>query len=377
MLTPEIKAAAQAFAAAGDAIVIYGSEGLGLAGSTALAQACANLLISTNHVGKPNNGLLAVWQRANDQGAWELGWRPTPELEAALKAAKAVLIAGANPAGDSPALQSALVEAAQTGAFVVVQELFLTETARLADVIFPVQAYPEREGTFTTGERRVQRFYPAVTPRPGCKPDFQISALLGERLGQKLEANSAGRVLAQAAAGGSALAQIGPNPYRKLAETEEQWPVMGRSDLYYGGTTYENTQGLGFQLASLAEHGEPVALAWPQAPALPEVKDGLLAVPVTVLFDRGETVWPSKLLHQRIPPAFVVLHPSEAARLHLRTSGSSFGPVIVEVFGNEYLAEVLVDESLPAGLMLAPRSLDLPIEEPTPVKLRLAEKMPA
>lgn len=375
-LTPAIRAAAEAFAKAENGIVIYGSEGLGLTGSAALVQACANLLLSTNHVGKPNNGLLAVWQRANDQGAWELGYRPDPDLAQAFKNARAILIAGANPAGDSPVLQSALVEAAQAGAFVIVQELFLTETARLADVVFPCQAYPEREGSYTNGERRVQRFYPAITVREGCKPDFQIAGLLGRRLGLDLETQFASRVLARAVAAIPAWAELGANPYRRLAEVEPQWPIIGRSDLYYGGTTYENTQGTGYQLTPAVQRGEVVSLAWKSAPALPVVTEGLLAVPTTRLYDRGETVMPSRLLALRIPAPYVVLHPEEAVRLRLRAGGGGFGPAILEVFGNEYLTEVRVDDALPHGLVLVPRSLGLPVDEPLPVKLRLAEKIP-
>jgi NADH-quinone oxidoreductase subunit G len=244
-------------------------------------------------------------------------------------------------------------------------------------VVLPVQAFTEREGTLTSGERRVQRYYPAVPARPGCKADFQVSALLASRLGMDLEGQFAGRVLTRAVASGTAFAEIGNNPYRKLAETAEQWPIVGRGDLYYGGTTYENTQGLGVQLTPAAQRGEAAALAWPQAPGLPEVTEGLLAVPVTRLYDRGETVLPSRLLHLRIPPAYVTLNPEEAVRLRLRSSGGSFGPAIVEAFGNEYLAEVRLDAALPPGLALAPRSLGLPVDEPTPVKLRLAEKIPA
>ncbi|MDD2695696.1 MAG: 2Fe-2S iron-sulfur cluster-binding protein, partial [Anaerolineales bacterium] len=71
---PELQVAAKAITQAQNAVVFYGSEGLGLQGSQPLAQACANLLIATHHTGRPNNGLIAVWPRANDQGAWELGF---------------------------------------------------------------------------------------------------------------------------------------------------------------------------------------------------------------------------------------------------------------------------------------------------------------
>ena len=69
----ELRQAAEAFRDAQDAVVVYGSEGMGLAESAALAQACANLLLATGHVGRANNGLLGVWPRANDQGAWKMG----------------------------------------------------------------------------------------------------------------------------------------------------------------------------------------------------------------------------------------------------------------------------------------------------------------
>jgi NADH-quinone oxidoreductase subunit G len=58
-----------------------------------------------------------------------------------------------------------LADAVRGTGFLVVQELFLTATARAADVVFPAQAFTEREGSVTSGDRRVQRFYPAVPTR--------------------------------------------------------------------------------------------------------------------------------------------------------------------------------------------------------------------
>ncbi len=74
---------AEAFAKAENAIVLFGSDGLGLAGSSNLAAACAKLLVDTGHTGKANNGLIGVWPKANDQGAWEMGFRPEADLAAA------------------------------------------------------------------------------------------------------------------------------------------------------------------------------------------------------------------------------------------------------------------------------------------------------
>jgi NADH-quinone oxidoreductase subunit G len=101
-----------------------------------------------------------VWQRANDQGAFEVGFQPEADLEKALKG-KAVYIVGADPVGDDPNLAKALKGAK----FVAVQDILETATTEIADVVFPAQAFTEREGTFVSGERRVQRFYAAVPPR--------------------------------------------------------------------------------------------------------------------------------------------------------------------------------------------------------------------
>ncbi|HEX9012131.1 MAG TPA: molybdopterin-dependent oxidoreductase, partial [Anaerolineaceae bacterium] len=148
-----VKAAAQAVAGAESLVVIYGHDGQSLAGSAALAAACARLLEQTGQLGKPNSGLVAAWQHCNDQGAWDMGLRPAADLSAKVSGAQALLVAAADPAGDDPAL----AQAVENAGFVVVQELFLTETAKKANVLLPAQPFSEREGSYTSGERRVQR----------------------------------------------------------------------------------------------------------------------------------------------------------------------------------------------------------------------------
>ena len=216
-------------------VVFFGADG-----SSALAEACAELVKS--RAGKPNNGLIGVWPRANDQGALELGFKPAADLANSLKG-KTVYVAACDPAGDN----SKLAEALRSAKFVIVHELFLTETAKLADVVLPAQAFTERDGSYTSGERRVQRFYPAVRPLGESKADYAITALLGKELGMDIEGSSSALVMNRLAAMVSAFSGIS---YGKLAETTEQWPLIGRSDLYYGGTSYQNSQGLGVHLAS-------------------------------------------------------------------------------------------------------------------------------
>ncbi len=91
-----------------------------------------------------------------------------------------------------------------------------TETASLADVILPAQAQVEREGTFTSGERRVQRFYPATPPKGESLPDFEIAARIGAKLGIELKGRFPSIVFPQ-------LAQETPG-YEGLS-----YPEIGRS----------------------------------------------------------------------------------------------------------------------------------------------------
>jgi len=161
--------------------------------------------------------------------------------------------------------------------------------------------------------------------------------------------------------------------YTRLSQVTEQWPIIGRADLYYGGTTYENSQGLGVQLASALEKGETVSLSWPELPVVEVPESGLLGVPVTRLYDLGQTVSPSILLHPRLPAAYVAVNPEDAGRLGL-VAGNA---VQISLNGTETLTAVQYDTAVPAGIVLVPRSLGMPIVEPVPVVLRLAEQVSA
>jgi len=155
--------------------------------------------------------------------------------------------------------------------------------------------------------------------------------------------------------------------YAKLAEVKPQWPIVGRGDLYYGGTTYENTKGLGVQLSVAATRGEKLSIPKVQREAAPRPKENeLLAVPVTKLYDRGTTVLPAGLLHERIGDASVVLHPDAAKELGVeegQTVNVSFNGVSGE-------AVVKLDDTISVGVALIPRSMGLAIREPVVVKVK-------
>jgi NADH-quinone oxidoreductase subunit G len=361
-LRESIKTAALLFSEAENSIAIYGSEGVGLDASQSLSQACANLLMVTGHSGKANNGLIAVWPRANDQGAWDIGLRPIGDLQAVINDSSALYVVAADPIGDD----YSLVEAFQSAEFVVVQDLYLTETAKLADVVLPPQSFIEREGTYTSGERRVQRFYPAVPSRPGTRPDYAIIGEISKRMGFEAESRVPARVLAQIS---DQLADYAGINYRVLAQVTEQWPIIGRGDLYYGGTAYENKQGLGVQLTPASQRGEAVPLSWPELLdtkfSVPE--GDLLAVPFTRLYDRGRAVSMSKLLQTRIPNPYILTHPDSI-------KGAMQGAqMLLDLNGEEYLVEAHLDATLPTNVVLVPRSMGIQLSDPSAASLKNVE----
>ncbi len=386
--SPALQQAAQAFSAAENAIIIYGSEGLGLSDSSTLVQACANLLQTTNHIGRPNNGLVAAWLRANDQGAWELGWRPSADLLDSLNQAKTLYIVAADPVGDDPAFLSVF----GGDKFVIVQDLYLSQTARLADVVLPAQSWIERDGTFTSGERRVQRFYPAVpantttppqeeapgtrqalvltsaiAPLVGPQPDYAIPTLIAEKIGMAGFKNStASAVFAELAEN---IPVFNGLTYLKLADVSPQWPLIGRSDLYYGGTSYENTQGLGVQLPQCKGNGSP-SLTWPKIPEFRLPSLGLMAFPITRLYDNGATMLDSPFPRIFGTGAYVIISSMDAERLKI-SSGSNVR-ILFSSSDRSMIVQAIINPELPERVVLAPRSFGLQISEPTAVEIRSA-----
>jgi NADH-quinone oxidoreductase subunit G len=356
-----VAAAGKALAEAANLLVFYGGDGLTAEASTALANACGQLLETTGHVGRPNNGLVAVGPAGNWQGAWDMGLRPHPGGVAnAVKGAGAVYIVASSPAEDDPAAAEAL----DSAGFVIVQELYRTATAARADVVFPAQSFVEREGSYTSGLRRVQRFYPAVPPLPEARPDWQILAEVGRRLGHAFDPASPAEVMEAIRREAPGYADV---TYPALARVDEQWPVVGGPDLYFGGTSYDNRQGLGISLPSGADSGRQLeAQTLKAAPAIPG--EGMLLVPVERLYDRGATVLPSDNLRHRLASARLELSPSDATRLGIQ-SGQT-----VEVRWDGRVERLPVDvvDGCPAGAALLPRSVGVALVEPVRVEIHPA-----
>jgi len=186
---------------------------------TAAVIALVNLALITGNIGRAGTGIFPLRGHNNVQGNCDMGclpnvlpgylsinvkenrerfekkWRVklpatpglkiTEVLSAILKGQiKAWYIIGANPVMSFPNCDQ-VRDTLNKLDLLIVQDIFLTETARLADVVLPAACWAERDGTFTNTERRVQLIRKAIDPPGEAKPDWWILAKLAQKMGYK------------------------------------------------------------------------------------------------------------------------------------------------------------------------------------------------
>ncbi len=110
--------------------------------------------------------------------------------------------------------------------FLVVQDMFLTETAKLADVVLPVSAFAEKDGSFTNTERRVQRVRKAITPPGQAKLDWQIICELSQRLGLPMSYANSAQIMDEVA---SLTSIYGGITHNRLETCGLQWPCPDKN----------------------------------------------------------------------------------------------------------------------------------------------------
>jgi NADH-quinone oxidoreductase subunit G len=339
---------AKKLAEAENLIIVTGAEGLNLAGSRALMQAAANFLIKTGHVGKPQNGLLSAFPGPNGMGLHYMGYSPEATQAIIDNPPKVLLVAQADVMFDDPQA-AAWLDKVET---LISLSLFEDGAALRSFAALPIQSFAERDGTFISGERRVQRFYTAQGPIGQALPAWQIASRLGEMLGQGRVKMSAAAVMLEIS---RTLPEFENMRYKELAHTERQFPIIG-DDVYYGGTAYQNNGGLGVQIATAADRGEQVSAGAVELPDVPKAGRGkLLVVPVTRLYNRERVFQPSvdDVLHPRVPDPYVALSSADARKLEIGSGDLveiSAGGVVVQV-------QTRISDGVPAGTVILPRHL--------------------
>ncbi len=262
----EIVAAAREYASAERAAIVYTLGVTEHSCGVHNVQSLANLALLCGNFGRANAGVnplrgqnnvqgagdagclpgfLPGYQRVGDDAAravWEREWgvRLNPRAGVTKLAAldemlegriRAVYIMGENTVvSDANANKSR--RALESVEFLVVQDLFMTETARLAHVVLPAASFAETEGTFTNTERRVQRVRRAIPPPGEAKPDWLILNQLARRMGHRWPAQEPSEIWEEMARNTPILAGI---TYPRIEEVGLQWPCP---DLDHPGTVY-------------------------------------------------------------------------------------------------------------------------------------------
>lgn len=266
----EIKKLASEYAASGKALILF-PVGQAYTGHTAdIATAAANLAILTGKFGKEGCGVLCLSEKNNSQGAVDMGFYAQDGglnglqiLDACTAGTvKTLIIAGENPLTSYPD-RTKVKAALDAVEFLVVSELFLTETAAMADVVLPACSFAEKEGTFTSTDRRVQYIKPAIRKNVQTRTDFEIFSDLISRLGGQAPA-SPGVQFAEIAAGtpgyqGMSYATLGkegafapvamkpafvvPQASAPLASEAGKLALVTGSALYHSGTLSQYGEG--------------------------------------------------------------------------------------------------------------------------------------
>lgn len=264
----DIRKAARIYASAANAGIYYAMGITQHVMGTYNVHAVGNLAMLTGNLGKDAAGVNPLRGQNNVQGACDMGCLPdvfpgyqkvaNPEVRQKYEAAwgvslsevpglpasemteamlngrmKAMYIFGENPAVSDPNTNHA-VKGFESLEFLVVQDIFLTETAELADVVLPSASFAEKDGTFTCSERRVQRVRPAIASPGEARDDLSIIHEIHQRLtGGDLALKVQPREVFDEVAG------LWPNmagmDYGRLEQESLQWPCPTKD---HPGTSY-------------------------------------------------------------------------------------------------------------------------------------------
>ena len=256
----KVREAARLYASADKASIFFG---MGITQHTTgvdNVMSIANLAMLTGNVGKPGTGVNPLRGQNNVQGACDVAalpnylpgyqsndnpkvrtrvkeiWGVDPPLNQGLTLTemvdtcgdiiKGIFVMGENPMISDPDLNH-VEEQLKKLNFLAVSDIFMSETAMLADVVLPACSFAEKEGTFTATDRRVQRVRKAIDPLGDSRPDWWIIQELSERLGYERRFNDPSEIMDE-------LAKVAPLyggvSHDRLDSEDLRWPCRNSVD---------------------------------------------------------------------------------------------------------------------------------------------------
>jgi formate dehydrogenase alpha subunit len=261
----EIRRVAEMYARAKDAAAVYCMGITQHACGTANVHAVCDLAMLCGQIGKTFSGVYPLRGQNNVQGACDMGALPnvypgyqsvsvpavkekfekawgrelsakpgltvTEMIGSAGKDIRALYIMAENPALSDPDVNHVLESLTKLD-FLIVQDIFLTETAKFADLVLPAVCFAEKTGTYTNTERRFQLLRKAVEPPGEAKGDFEIICLLANALGLDFPYKHPGEVMEEIA---KLVPEYGGIRFDRLEKAGLQWPCP---DLKHEGTRF-------------------------------------------------------------------------------------------------------------------------------------------
>lgn len=297
--------------------------------------------------------MLPGYQSLSDVGvihkfeeAWKVKLSGNPGLTATemLVAArqgkiKGLYIMGENPLVSEPDLKQ-VKDSLRALDFLLVQDIFPTETSQLATVVLPAVSFAEKNGTFTNTERRVQMITKAVLPQGEAKADWKIICELSQRMGYGMSYNSPKNIMEEIA---SLTPIYGGIHYGRLEKMALQWPCSGQN---HPGTPYLHkdrfTRGLGlFQPVEFTPSTE-----------LPDKDYPFILSTGRVLYhyNTGTMSRRSEILKEKYPEALMEINPKDAMALGIEDKS------LVEVCSRrgKVIVRVRITDISPPGVVFMP-----------------------
>jgi formate dehydrogenase alpha subunit len=337
----DIREAARLYAGAESASIVYSMGITQHSTGTDNVLSLANLAMLTGNVGKECSGVNPLRGQNNVQGACDMGALPNvypgyqkvdddgvrkkfekawkkelsrkPGLtvveimEAALKKEiRGLYIVGENPVLSDPD-SNAVIAGLKNLDFLVVQDIFLTETAELAHVVLPACSFAERDGTFTNTERRVQKYRKAIDAPGDALPDWRIITELAKKMGVEMEYNNASEIMDE-------IASVTPIyhgiSYDRLENVGLQWPC---TDKKHKGTAVLHREKFSRGLGKFHE------VSYLSQKEMPDTEYPLILSTGRMLqhWHTGTMSRKSVVLNQIIPKGYLEINPLDAEKLGL------------------------------------------------------------
>jgi formate dehydrogenase alpha subunit len=350
-------------------------------GTNNISSIC-NLALLTGNVGKPGSGVNPIAKQNNGHGAGDMGCVPNvfpgaepvnhPDANKKFEKAwgvklntqpgktlsdmlikkgsiKGLYVMGGNPMRSGPNLNN-MKQVVDDMDFIVVQDIFMSQTAEFADVVLPASSFAEKDGIFINGARLVQRVRKAVEPIGDSRPDWRIICEMAKRMGYEMNYDHPGEILDEIA---SLTPPYGGISYERLEKGALQWPCPAKD---HPGTPYlwkekfNTPSGKGIFFP--AEYEKPMEIPDQDYPFFFTTGKSICHM------HTGSYTQQSKVLSNLAPLDILEVNPVDAEKLDLKDGDMA---KIISRRGEIKLPVKILDRVAPGTVFTTFHSVDVPI----------------